>query len=188
MGSLAPVLAKIFMGFYESKQLNEYNLNKPKFYLRYVDDILAAFDNEKDLLNVLMFLNNRHPDIKFLTEKQIKYSLAFLDVFISGTNNQNLTLQTYRKCLIKCLMDRSFKICDNWNSFHNVIVYIKSNLIKNEYSPFLIDKVIKNYLSYQFSSNQNQLKDKSAVHQFKLPYICNLSHHIKNKLSKLCKD
>ena len=35
---LAPVLANIFMGFYESKWLNEYNLNKPKFYLRYVDE------------------------------------------------------------------------------------------------------------------------------------------------------
>ena len=35
MGSpLAPVLANIFMGFYESKWLNEYNLSKPKFYLR----------------------------------------------------------------------------------------------------------------------------------------------------------
>ena len=29
---LAPVLANIFMGFHESKWLNEYNLNKPKFY------------------------------------------------------------------------------------------------------------------------------------------------------------
>ena len=33
MGSpLAPVLANIFMGFYESKWLNEYNINKPKFF------------------------------------------------------------------------------------------------------------------------------------------------------------
>ena len=48
---LAPVLANIFMCFYESKWLNEYNLNKPKFYLRYVDDILAAFDKEQDSLN-----------------------------------------------------------------------------------------------------------------------------------------
>ena len=47
---LAPVLANIFMGFYESKWLNEYNLNKTKIYLRYVDDILAAFDKEQDLL------------------------------------------------------------------------------------------------------------------------------------------
>ena len=43
MGSpLAPVLANIFMSFYESKWLNEHNRNKPKFYLVYVDDILAA--------------------------------------------------------------------------------------------------------------------------------------------------
>ena len=139
MGSpLVPVLANIFMGFHESKWLNEYNLNKPKFYLRYVDDILAAFDNEQDSLN---FLNNRHPNIKFTIEKQINHSIAFLDVFISGINNQNLKLQTYHKStyaglllnfksftsfsykisLIECLIDWSFEICDNWNSFHNDI-------------------------------------------------------------------
>ena len=94
---LAPVLANIFMGFHESKWLNEHNLNKPKFYLRYVDDLLAAFDNEQDSLNFLNFLNNRHPNIKFTIEKQNKHSIAFLDVFISGINNQNLTLQKYHK-------------------------------------------------------------------------------------------
>ena len=82
----------------------------------------------------------------------------------------------------------SFKICNNWSSFHNDIKKIKSNLIKNAYLPFLIDKVIKKYLDYKFSSNQNQLKDKSDVHFFKLSYIGNLSNHIKNKLSKLCKE
>ena len=65
MGSpLAPDLANIFMGFHESKWLNEYN---------------------------------RHPNIKFTIEKQINHSMAFLDVFMSGINNQNLTLQTYHK-------------------------------------------------------------------------------------------
>ena len=49
--ALAPVLANIFMGFHEPKYLKEYNLNEPKFYLRYVDDILAAFDNEQDSLH-----------------------------------------------------------------------------------------------------------------------------------------
>ena len=47
MGSpLVPVFAKIFKVFFESRWFNEYNLNKPKFYLRYVNDILAALDNE----------------------------------------------------------------------------------------------------------------------------------------------
>ena len=139
--SLAPGLANIFMGLHESKWLDEYNLNKPKFYLRHVDDILAAFDNEQDSLNFLNFLNNRHPNIKFTIEKQINHSIAFLDVFISGINNQNL-----------------------------------------------INKVIKKYLDYKFSSNQNQLKDKSDVLYFKLPYIGNLSHHIKNQFLKLRKE
>ena len=59
MGSpLAPVLANIFLGFQESKWLNEYNLSKPKFYLRYADDIVVAFGNEQDLLNFLNFLHN----------------------------------------------------------------------------------------------------------------------------------
>ena len=110
---LAPVLANIFMGFHKSKWLNEYNLNKPKFYLRYVDDILAGFDNEQYSLNFLDFLNNRHPNTKFTIEKQINHSIAFLDAFISGINNQNLTLQanhilTYTGRLLNCKSFTSF--------------------------------------------------------------------------------
>ena len=130
---LAPVLARIFMGFHKSKWLNENNLNKPKFYLRCLDDILASFGNEQDSLNFLNFLNNRHPNIKFTIEKQNDHSITFLDVFISQINNQNLTLQKYYKStytgpllkidnfllfsymisLIKCLIERSYKICNN---------------------------------------------------------------------------
>ena len=83
------------------------------------------------------------------------------------------------------MIDRSFKICNNWKSFLNDIENTKSNLIENA---FLINKVIKMYLDYKFSSNQNQLKDKSDIHYFKLPYISKLSHHIKNKLLKLLKE
>ena len=103
-------------------------------------------------------------------------------------NFESFTSFSYKIILIKCLIDRSFKICSIWNSFHNNIESIKLNLIKNVYPPFLIDKVVKKYLDYKFSNNQNQLKDKSDVQYFKLPYMGNLSHHIKNKLSKLCKE
>ena len=85
--SLAPFFPNIFKGFVESKWLNEYNLNRPKFYLRYVDDIMAAFSNKQYSLNFLDFLNNRHPNIKFTIKKQINHSIAFLDLFISGINN-----------------------------------------------------------------------------------------------------
>ena len=56
----APVLANIFMDFPASKWLNnEYNLNKPRFYLRYVDDILAAFEKEQYSFNLLNFLHKK---------------------------------------------------------------------------------------------------------------------------------
>ena len=138
----------------------------------------------------------------------MNHFIAFLHVSISGINNQNVTLHKYQKLiftdlllnfksfisfsckisLIKHLIDRPFKTFYNCNSFHNNIGNIKSNLIKNAYSPFLIAKVIKKYHSYKFSSNQNYLKDTSDIHYFKLLYIGNLSHHIKNKLSKLCNE
>ena len=109
---------------------------------------------------VILFDMLLNPSFKMTTsfaniEKQINHSTAFLDVFVSGINNQNLTLQTcqkstytytglllnfksftsfsYKISLIKCLIDRLFKICNNWNSFHNDIKNIKSNLIKNAY-------------------------------------------------------
>ena len=76
---LAPVLTNIFMGFYETKWLNEYNLNKVELYLIYVDDILAAFEKEEN-------------SFKFTIEKQVNHYFAFLDIFISGIDNQNFTL------------------------------------------------------------------------------------------------
>ena len=57
---------------------------------------------------------------------------------------------------------------------------------KNGYPP-LIDKIIKKYPNYKFCSNQNNLNDTSDVHYFKLPYI-GLSHHIKIKLWRFCKE
>ena len=47
--SLAPALANIFMGLHESKWLDEYNLNKPKFYFRYVDDMSIIKISQIDL-------------------------------------------------------------------------------------------------------------------------------------------
>ena len=102
-------------------------------------------------------------------------------------NFKGVTSFSYKISLIKCLIDRFFKISNNWSSFHDDIESVDSDLIKNAYPPFLIDKVIKTYLDQKFSSNKSQLKDTSYVYYFKLPYIGNLLHHIKNKLSKLCK-
>ena len=95
--------------------------NKPKLYLRYVDDILAAFEKEQDSSNFLNFSNNEHSNIKFTIEKQVNHSIAFLDVLISGINNQNLTLQTDHKFTYTGLL-LNFK---SFTSFSCKISFIK---------------------------------------------------------------
>ena len=91
MGSyLVPALANVFMRFYESKWVNEYN---PKICWWHSGCLWQGMKNEY-LLNFLSNLNKKLPNIKFVIEKQVNDPIAFLDAFISGINNQNITLQT----------------------------------------------------------------------------------------------
>ena len=92
------------MGFYETNWRNEYDFNKPKFYLRYVDDILAAFDKEQDSLILKNFLNKKHPKIKFTIENKISHSIAFLiysfQVSIIKNHTSNISqIDLYRPSL-----------------------------------------------------------------------------------------
>ena len=75
---LALVLVNILMGFHKSKWLNEYNISKPKFCLRYVDDILAAFENKQDSLNFLNSLNNKDPTLSSLQKNKLTIPSVFL--------------------------------------------------------------------------------------------------------------
>ena len=154
------------MGFNEFNWLNEYNLNKPKFHLRYADDILVAFDKEQDSLNFLTFhirsiliSNLRQKNKQSIPQLFLMYSVlesikktSHIKIIIINQPildfSQVLHPFSFKVSLIECLIDKSFKIRNNLNSFHD----------------------IENY------------------HYCKLPYINNLSHHLKNKLSKLCKE
>ena len=55
-----------------------------------------------------IFLDKKHPNIKFTTEKQFICSIAFLDVFISGIDNINLTILNYNKMAYPALLSLKF--------------------------------------------------------------------------------
>ena len=117
------------------------------------------------------------------------FQISIIKIYTSNISKISLsrpfksfTSFSYKISLIKCLTDRSFKICKNWNSFHNDIESIKFSVIKNAYLPFL------KYLNVKFSSNQNQFKDTSDFYYFKLSYIGNLSHHIKINFQNFAKS
>ena len=47
------------------------------------------------------------------------------------------------KGLIKCLIDRAYKINNTWPGFHDDVSKIKDVLKRNSYPQFILDKIIK---------------------------------------------
>ena len=71
MGSpLVPVLANPFMGHHEQHWLIQKEALSVLFYKRYVDDIFCMFKTSEQADTFLDFLNTRHKNIKFTTEKK----------------------------------------------------------------------------------------------------------------------
>ena len=209
MGSpLAPILANFFMGHFETIWLNEYTGNKPTYYKRYVDDIFACFDNKNDSENFLIYLNSKHPNIKFTSECEQDGKLPFLDVCINNNNNKlmtsifrkktytglltnylSFTSFSYKLGLIKTLLDRAYKINSEWTGIHNDFSKIKTILQKNLYPPTLIDKCTKTYLNSKYEEKPELPKEN--CHYFKLPYIGKFSDLLQKKVltlsNKYCK-
>ena len=96
MGSpLGPSLGNAFLAHYEQIWLNdcpdEFNL---VYYKRYVDDIFILFRSAHHLQKE--YLNTKHANVKFTSEKEVNGSLPFLDVLISR-NKKRFTTTVYHK-------------------------------------------------------------------------------------------
>ena len=148
MGSpLGPLLANIFMA-YVANLLFKSNLNEEiGFWARYVDDVLVIFNKINPKINdILLSINNVHPNNKFTVENEVNHHFHFLDIdieFINGTfkthtyhkptatglytMRNSFTPLNYKLSTIRCLFSRSFKIC----RYNNLLLKEKIQLINN---------------------------------------------------------
>ena len=92
--------------------------------------------------------------------------------------------------MLKTFVDRLYKINNTLSGFDNDLEETKSILQKNILPPKLIDKVVRNYLSDQYISEESLSKKEGRY--YKLPYVGFFSRHAHNKIKgitkKLCKD
>ena len=98
---------------------------------------------------------------------------------------------TYKKGLIKTLIDRSICLNNTWDGFHLDLEKRKVILPKNEYPPNLIDKSVNKYLNNKVMnkpSETKQSKTKENIRYFKLPFIGKFSKFTENKSQKLTKQ
>ncbi|XP_065671709.1 uncharacterized protein LOC136089584 [Hydra vulgaris] len=211
MGSpLAPILANIFVGYYEQTWVNNCSFTAPFFYKRYVDDIIAIFNSEYEAQEFFKHLNKQHKNLKFTMEKEQDNQIAFLDVLIKKSNS--FTTSVYRKktytgllqnffsfipsCykfgLVRCLIDRTFKINNSWFGFDKDIKNLSLVLQNNKFPQKIIDYEIKSYIDKKMNPSVSNIVNSLNIRYFKLPYIGMYSNYTKKKISKIvhkyCKD
>ena len=168
MGSpLGPTLANIFLCFHEQIWLDNCPVEfKPVIYRRFVDDAFLLFRSKEHIEKFRLYLNCQHPNIKFTSEIEENNSISFLDIKINRGNNRFLTSVyhkptfsgvftnfdsfiplSYKSRLISSLLFRAFKLCSNFEIFHQEIMLLKDIFKRNGYSSNLIDECVKTFLN-----------------------------------------
>ena len=95
-GPLSPLLANIYVEYVETLAIDTYFLN-PKFWGRYMDDVLAICNNgQSQIEGFLEHLNNLEEELVFTIENETENKLPFLDIWIHRNNNE-LAFSIYRK-------------------------------------------------------------------------------------------
>ena len=161
---LGPSLANAFLAYYEQIWFNDCpDEFKPLYYKRYVDNIFVLFRSSHHLEKLNKYLNTKHANIKFISEKDVNRSLSFLDVLISG-KKKIFTIAVYHKSifsgvyskfngfitdeykhgLIFTLLFRILSIFSDFFKFHEEVNNLKDVLKKNSFPTNLLDKDIKN--------------------------------------------
>ena len=82
--SFGPILANIFVGFYERRLLNESSTVLIDY--RYVDETFAIFPSRLDFEDFLEKLNDLHTSLEFTFETEVERRLPFLDVLVHKTH------------------------------------------------------------------------------------------------------
>ena len=133
-------------------------------------------------------------------EAEVNKIIPFLDVVIGNSqdilktstyqstysglllNYTSFTSRFYKIGLIKCLIDRAYKINNTWPSFHDDDVSkIKDVLKRNSYLPFILDKIIKAYIDKIHDNNSKVSSEVDKLRYFKLPYISKYSEQVEKK-------
>ena len=93
---IGPNYACLFVGYVERKMFEEYQGRKPALYKRYIDDVLGASSDTRQVLeNFIHFCSTYHPALKYTFEIS-EASVPLLDLCVSISNNRVATTIHYK--------------------------------------------------------------------------------------------
>ena len=155
-------------------------------------------------LYLLNLLNSFHQNIKFTYEPEKNKKIAFLDVLVSRKSNgffttlyrkptftgvflnwNSLTARVYKINVIKCLLDRAWKICSNYKLFHLEVLSLKEILMKNSYPCSVIDRTIKEFLDRKHKPFIEEVQEEKDKVYLVLPYFNSEVENFSKRLTSL---
>ena len=98
-------------------------------------------------------------------------------------NWNSLTSIKYKKGLIRCLLDRSNKICSTAEQKIIEIEEIRNILINNNYPSQVIDKEVEKYEKYKKLNIDRIIDPEEKIKYISLPYINDKSEIIARKIT-----
>ena len=205
MGSpLSPVLANLYMEYYETELLPQISPSPP-LWLRYVDDVILAWDQETDFQGFLSQVNDLTSSIKFTTEWEQDRSLPFLDARIhrqtSGFlfeiyrkpthSGQYLHFYSFqpdsvKKSTLFSLLLRAYRIAD-YPYLQKEINILYDSFRKIGYPHYFIDSVHSNVKRKFFSQNSPRPRPP-RVPTISLPFNTFTSSYVRPRFRAKCLD
>jgi hypothetical protein len=182
-------------------------------WLRYVDDVFATLRDSERADEILQFLNQQHPNIRFTIEHELNGRLAFLDTSVyrglttfhttlyrkktfTGVylNWTSLTSKRYKISLIYCLLDRIWKICSEVEARETEIKNLRQILAQNDYPEHVVEREINKFIEkrsqQQSTTNENrgqqeQPSDASQTRFIVLPFVSQKAEGFAKRLKGL---
>ena len=155
---------------------------KPIVYRRFVDDTFLLFRSKDHVEKFRNYLNKQHKNITFTSEIEENGSLSFLDIKVSRENNTFVTSDIYKRGLIETLLHRSFRLCSNYENFHQEIETLKSILKHNSYPHNLVNHCIKKFLNKLFVQRGFNFMVPKRELICVLPYLGKVSLDLRTRL------
>ena len=160
MGSpLGPILVNVFLCYHEKVCLNICPSEFKAFICkRYVDETFLLFRSKHHSGKLRSYLNRQHKNIRFTSETENETSISFLDIKISTDNSKftnsvylkptfsgdftnygSFIPKSYKYNLLFTLLHTAFKLCSNFELFHQEIDKLKTIFENSGYRKSFVD-------------------------------------------------
>ena len=212
MGSpLGPSLANFFLGHIEEQKVFQTSDIYPIVYLRYVDDILAVFEDGTIHQPFFNLLNDQHPNLKFTVDEAAEGSFPFLNVSIeicgssvetwvfrkkTHTNvmlNFTAVVPTFWKTgIIKCLLNNARRICSSNELFNSEVGKLREMFAANGYPREFFNRTLDKFASSvekpEREDSTDEVEKSEKKYIFGVPWVGNASREYKKKVTQLIKE